>query len=99
IGTTCSGLFEGRDALGTLGSTERCHFRDCAWAATRSPDFALEVTVPSGRRMWVNVSTITYEDAKTGRRRIVHLARTVDGRKRTEALVHGVVGIVWQLRP
>jgi len=97
IGTTCSELFEGRDALGTLVSTENCHFRDCAWAGTLTPDFDLEVTVRSGRRMWVNVSTITYEDAKTGRRRIVHLARTVDGRKRTEALVHGVLEMSRQL--
>jgi hypothetical protein len=28
-----------------------------------------------------------HEDPKTGRRRIVHLARDVDGRKRTEELV------------
>ena len=35
----------------------------------------------------MNVSTMIHEDPRTGRRRIVHLMRSVGGRKRTEALV------------
>lgn len=91
LGKTCSELFQGRDVLGTLVCTEHCHLRDCASLGTLMPDFDLEVTVRSGGRIWVNISTIVHEDVKTGRRRIVHLARNVDGRKRTEALVQGVL--------
>ena len=91
MGKTCFELFQGRDVLGTLVCTDHCHLRDCASLGTLMPDFDLEVTVRSGSRMWVNISTIVYEDSKTGRRRIVHLARSVDGRKRTEALVQGVL--------
>ena len=97
IGKTCFELFQGRDVLGTLVCTEHCHLRDCASLGTLMPDFDLEVTVRSGGRMWVNISTIVYEDSKTGRRRIVHLARSVDGRKRTEALVQGVLEMSRQL--
>lgn len=97
IGKTCSELFQGRDVLGTLVCTEHCHLRDCASLGTLMPDFDLEVTVRSGQRVWVNISTIVYEDSKTGRRRIVHLARSVDGRKRTEALVQGVLEMSRQL--
>jgi PAS domain S-box-containing protein len=97
IGTTCSELFQGRDVLGALVSTDHCHLRDCASLGALMPDFDLEVTVRSGGRIWVNISTIVYEDSKTGRRRIVHLARSVDGRKRTEALVQGVLEISRQL--
>jgi PAS domain S-box-containing protein len=97
IGKTCSELFEGRDILGTLVCTENCHLRDCASLGTLMPDFDLEVTVRSGERRWVNISTIVYEDSKTGRRRIVHLARSVEGRKRTEALVQGVLEMSRQL--
>ena len=68
IGKTCFELFQGRDVLGTLVCTEHCHLRDCASLGTLMPDFDLEVTVRSGGRMWVNISTIVYEDSKTGRR-------------------------------
>jgi PAS domain S-box-containing protein len=97
IGKTCSELFQGRDVLGALVCTDHCHLRDCASLGTLVPDFDLEVTGRSGGRIWVNISTIVYEDSKTGRRRIVHLARSVDGRKRTEALVQGVLEMSRQL--
>jgi PAS domain S-box-containing protein len=97
IGKTCAQLFEGRDVLGTLVCTEQCHLRNCATLGTLMPDFDLEVTARTGGRMWVNISTIVSEDAKTGRRRIVHLARSVDERKRTEALVQGVLETCRQL--
>jgi PAS domain S-box-containing protein len=97
IGKTCSQLFEGRDVLGTLVCTDQCHLRDCVSRATVMADFDLEVTVRTGRRIWVNISTIVYDESKTGRRRIVHLARSVDGRKRTEALVQGVLEMSRQL--
>jgi PAS domain S-box-containing protein len=97
IGKTCSELFRGRDVLGTLVCTDRCHLHDCAALGTVMPDFDLEVTMRSGGRLWVNISTIVYEDSKTARRRIVYLARSVDGRKRTEALVQGVLEMSRQL--
>ena len=50
-------------------------------------DFDLEVNTRSGQRIWVNVSTLVHEDPKSGRRRIVHLARNIEDRKHKEALV------------
>jgi hypothetical protein len=38
-----------------------------------------------------------HEDPKTGRRRIVHLARDVDGRKRTEELVQRMLCVSKEL--
>lgn len=72
--------------LGTLVCTEHCRVRDCAAHHRPIPDFDLEVETRSGRRIWVNASTMVHEDPKTGRRRIVHLMRSVGDRKRTEAL-------------
>jgi PAS domain S-box-containing protein len=97
IGKTCSQLFEGRDVLGTLVCTERCHMGDCAATKMKIPDFDLEVNTGSGRRLWVNVSTMVHEDPRTGRRRIVHLARDVDGRKRTEALARQMLHMSRQI--
>src|SRR4029078_12226286 len=43
------------------------------------------------RRTWFNVSTVVHVDRRTGRRLIVHLARDIGDRKRTEALVQRVL--------
>lgn len=88
IGKACFELFQGCGVLGTRVCTENCHVRDCVASHSAIPDFDLEVSTPSGGRMWVNMSTMVNEDPKTGRRRIVHLARGVDDRKRAEAVVH-----------
>jgi PAS domain S-box-containing protein len=61
------------------------------------PAFDMEVRGPSGRRIWVNVSTLVYHDARRGRRLIVHLARDITGRKRGEELVRKVVDLTRQL--
>jgi PAS domain S-box-containing protein len=86
-GKTCFELFRGRGVLGTLVCTEHCEVRDCAAHHRPIPDFDLEVKTRSGRSIWANVSTMVHEDPKTGRRRIVHLMRSVVDRKRTEMLV------------
>jgi PAS domain S-box-containing protein len=97
VGKTCFELFEGRGALGTLVCTENCHVRDCAAQHTPIPDFDLEVKTRSGRRIWVNMSTMVHEDPKTGRRRIVHLARSIADRKRTDVLVQRMLRTSRQL--
>lgn len=97
IGKTCFELFRGRGVFGTLLCTEHCQVRDCAAHHRPIPDFDLEVNTRSGRRIWVNVSTMVHEDLKTGRRRIVHLMRSVGDRKRTEALVRRMLRASKQL--
>lgn len=97
VGKTCFELFQGRGALGTLVCTENCHVRDCAAHHTAIPDFDLEVKTRSGRRIWVNVSTVVHEDPKSGRRRIVHLARSIADRKRTDVLVQRMLRTSKQL--
>jgi DNA-binding CsgD family transcriptional regulator len=46
----------------------------------------LEVNSRDRGRIWVNISTAVSEDPKTGRRRIVHLARSIENRKRAESV-------------
>jgi PAS domain S-box-containing protein len=91
IGKTCFELFAGRDTLGMLVCTEHCHVRDCAARRAAVPDFDLQVKTRAGTRVWVNMSTIVDEDSRSGRRRIVHLVRSVAERKRAEALMHRVL--------
>lgn len=97
IGKTCFELFQGRGLLGTLVFGENCRVRDCAARHTAIPDFDLEVKTRAGRRIWVNMSTVVHEDPKTGRRRIVHFARSIADRKRTDMLVQRMLRTSKQL--
>jgi PAS domain S-box-containing protein len=97
VGKTCFGLFQGRGALGTAVCIENCHVRDCAARHATIPDFDLEVKTGTGRRIWVNMSTVVHEDARTGRRRIVHFARSIADRKRADALVQRMLRTSKQL--
>ena len=97
IGKTCFQLFEGHDTLGTLTCTRNCHVRDCAAHHAAIPDFDLGVKTRDGGRIWVNMSTLVSEDPKSGRRRIVHLARSVEDRKRTELIVQRMLLVSKQL--
>jgi PAS domain S-box-containing protein len=91
VGKTCVELFEARGALGTQVFTERGRMQECAAHHVAIPDCDLEVKTRSGRAVWVNLSTVVHEDPKTGRRRIVHFARSIADRKRAEALVRRII--------
>ena len=97
VGNTCAELFQGRDALRTRVCTENCHVRDCAAHRTSVADFDLEVKTRSGQRIWVNMSTVVHDDPNTGRRRIVHFARSIADRKRTDLLVQRLIRTSKQL--
>lgn len=97
IGRTCFDLLQGRGPLRTRVCTEHCHARDCAAHQRPIPDFDLEVKTRAGRRAWVNVSTVVHVDRRTGRRLLVHLARDIGRRKRSEALVERVLRLSRQI--
>jgi PAS domain S-box-containing protein len=97
LGKTCFEVFRGLDVLGTLTCKERCHVRDCAAHHAAIPDIDLEVNTRDGSRIWVNMSTLVHEDPKTGRRRIVHLARSIEDRRRADAVVQQMLAISKQL--
>ena len=97
LGKTCFELFQGRDTLGALTCTERCQVRECAACHASIPDFDLEANTRARGRIWVNMSTLVHEDPKSGRRRIVHLARSVEDRKRAEVVLTRMLLVSKQL--
>lgn len=97
LGKTCFELLQGNGALGARVCTEACHVRDCVARHAPVDNFDLEVKTRSGRPIWVNMSTIVHEDHHSGRRRIVHLAHSIAGRKRTELLVGRMLRMSRQL--
>ena len=92
-------VLEGRDALGTpalAGGTDAMIRR---WEGTPGgiPDFDLEVRAQSGGRIWVNVSTIVFDNQRIGRRLFVRLARDIGQRRRNEELLNRMLEVARQL--
>jgi hypothetical protein len=45
------------------------------------PDFDIDIKKRSGERLWVNVSTLVFDEPRRNRHLIVHLARDISCRK------------------
>lgn len=93
----CAELFLGRGALGTVVCTDTCDVLECAAAGREIPNYDLEVKSRSGKDLWLNVSILVFADERTGRRLVVHLARDITERKKTEDLTQKLVQAAKQL--
>jgi PAS domain S-box-containing protein len=82
-----------RDALDTDALAGGLEAASRHWGEGSSgiPNFDLEVGTRSGDRIWVNVSTIVFDNQRTGRRLFVRLASDIDQRRRNEELLHRLV--------
>jgi PAS domain S-box-containing protein len=61
------------------------------------PNFDLEVCTRSGKRIWVNISTIVFDNRRPGRRLLVRLARDIEQERRNEELVDRMLEAARQL--
>src|ERR1043166_6685341 len=83
---TCYEVLQGIGPLGTLVCHEGCSVIDCAGKDHEIPNFDMSVKTRSGQRLWINMSTIVWENARTGRRLMVHLAHDITEQTKTEEL-------------
>ena len=92
-------VLEARDALGTpaLAKGSEAATRNPDSASGGIPNFDLEVRTRSGSRIWVNVSTIVFDNRRTGRRLIARLVRDIDKRRRNEDLMTRMLEAARQL--
>lgn len=97
LGKSCFAVLEGVGPLGTRVCHENCTIIECAGRHSTVPDFDLSVRTRSGTRVWVNVSTIVFDNPRTGRRLVVHMARDISRRKETEDLARRFVDVSRQL--
>jgi PAS domain S-box-containing protein len=83
-------VFHGRDRLGTDALAGGLEAATRRWdgASGGIPNFDLEVRVRSGSWMWVNVSTIVFDNHRTGRRLFVRLLHDISHRRRKEDILH-----------
>lgn len=97
LNKTCGSVLQGHGALGNEICGENCSVRHCAEKHLEIPNFDLQVKVRSGRRMWVSVSVIVFENSRNHRRLIVHLAHDITERKKNEELLHKMMDVSRQL--
>jgi PAS domain S-box-containing protein len=92
-------VLEARDALGTraLAGGFDAAARPGNGTFTHTQNFDLQVRAHSGDWMWVNVSTIVFDNQRTGRRLFVRLARDISHLRRKEELLNQMTDVARQL--
>lgn len=93
LGRSIDEVFEAVDVLDTeaLAGGAEAPIRHLEGTSGGIPHFDLQVRTKTGERMWVNVSTIVFDNQRTGRRLFARLARDIDQRRRNEALLSRMV--------
>ena len=99
LGRNIQEVLEARDALGTqvLAGDGDAAVRQWDATAAGIPNFDLEVSTRSGRRIWVNVSTILFDPPRSGRRLFLRLARDISQRRRDAELLQRALEAARQL--
>ena len=88
LGRNIDDVLDARDALGTEALAGGLDAPTRHWDGDAGiPNFDLEVSTQTGDRIWINVSTIVFDNARTGRRLFVRLARDMTERRRKEMLL------------
>lgn len=93
LNRACYEVLDGLGALGTQVCIGNCGVQQCAAQEQGIPDFDLEVKTRSGERLWVNISTLVFEEPRRNRRLVVHLARDISRRKKSEELLAKMMDI------
>lgn len=88
LGRDINAVLDARDDLGTPalagGTAAATRPTQRSLAGKSIPHFDLEVRTRSGERIWINVSTIVYDDPRTRERLFVRLARDITVRRHRE---------------
>jgi PAS domain S-box-containing protein len=93
----CAGLFQGSGNLGLPICTEPCSVIECAVEHREVSNYDMEVETRHGKKLWVNVSIITFHDERTHRHLAIHLTRDVTARKKTEKLAEKLVNVAREI--
>jgi PAS domain S-box-containing protein len=89
LGRGVDDLFDARDVLGTeaLAGGREAAARRWDESSGGIADFDLQTRARSGDQIWINVSTIVFDNPRSGRRLFVRLARDITKRHRKEELL------------
>jgi len=84
LGKSCFHILHGRGVLGTQVCHEGCSILECTAGRTGIPNFNLQVRLCSGERLWVDMSTVVWQNPRNQLLLATHLAPDVTRQKRTE---------------
>jgi PAS domain S-box-containing protein len=95
LGRNIDDVLHARDVLGTdalAGGADAAtrHWDDSLGGI---PSFDLEVRTRVGDRLWINVSTIVFDNQRTGRRLFIRLARDISQRHQKEDLLNQMLEV------
>lgn len=93
LGRGIQEVLKARDVLDTKALAGGADAATRRWDETSDgiPHFDLQVRTKAGQKLWVNVTTIVFDNPRTGRRLFVRLARDIDQRRRNEELLGRMV--------
>ncbi len=98
LGRNIDDVLDARDALGTKALAGGLEASTRHWPADSGiPNFDLEVSSRAGTRIWINVSTIVFDNSRTSRRLFVRLARDMTEHRRQQALLTQMSGLARQI--
>ncbi len=84
---TCYQVLHGVGPLGTQVCHEGCSVMQFADKQGEIPNFDMKVKTRSGQRLWINMSTVVFDNQRTGEQLLIHLAHDITEQKRSEELV------------
>jgi PAS domain S-box-containing protein len=92
-------VLKARDAMGTPALAGGSEATTRNWTETSGgvKNFDLEVQTRASERMWVNVSTIVFDNPRTGRQLFVRLMHDDSQRHRNEQLMQRMVEVAREL--
>jgi len=93
---SCHEVLQGIGPLGTRICHEGCSLMERAGKHTEIPNFDMSVQARSGQRLWINISTLVFENSRTSQRLLIHLAHDISDQKKTELLVQKMIGLSQQ---
>jgi PAS domain S-box-containing protein len=99
LGRNVDAVFDARDDLGTQALAGGLEAATRRWDGTSTgiAAFDLEVRTRPGSRIWVNVSTIVFDNTRTGRRLFVRLAHDITQRRHKEQLLDRLTEVARQV--
>ncbi len=97
LSRSCADILAGEDDVGCAICTHDCHILAMAIKGGQIPSFDLHAATASGKRKWLNVTTIVAHLKRGASPLVVHLMRDVDRQKRVEAVTRNALTQIQQL--
>ncbi len=92
LGRSCCDVTQGRDPSGNLICFEGCHVRTMAVRGEQPTCYDLVVAHSTGKKLWLDVSTILVRDKEENLVAHIHIFRDVTSRRELETYLRRALG-------